>query len=98
MRVYSIIVPSWRDPAVEAAVAPPGKERLRIAGGVARLFDVSSSRPITSVVTGFVYFPNSSQRTLGGASTGGGEEATQRDRQAGRGRQHILFHTLGFHS
>lgn len=72
MRVYSIIVPSWRDPAVEAAVSPPGKEGRGIAGGVAGLFAVSSRRPITSVVTGFVYFPNSSQRTLGGASTGGG--------------------------
>lgn len=65
MRVDSIISPPWR--AGEKA-----EEDRRV--GVARHFDVPHRRPIMSGVAGFVYFPNLSQRTGGGASTGGGRK------------------------
>lgn len=61
--------------------------------GRGTLFDASRRRPITSGVTGFVYFLISNQRTPSGWG-----EGSAPGKQAGRGRQHILFHTLGFHS
>lgn len=42
-------------------------------------------RPILSGVSGFVYFPNLSQRTLGGAPPGGGEGRGGGRKRAGQG-------------
>lgn len=87
-------VPSSHDP-VEAAASMGGKKSGREGGGggvgwgCGEVFGISLPRPIATGRGGFVYFPNSTERTGVGRRRGGGRK---RGSQGG-GTKHILFHT-----